>query len=67
MGQQNTIKSPEINPHYMVGESLTKEARIHNGKKSLQQMVLGKLDSNIQTNETGPLSYTTHKNKLKMD
>ena len=30
-------------------------------------MVLGKLDSNMQKNETGPLSYTIHKNKFKMD
>jgi len=39
-----------------------------NGKKrlSLQQMVLGKLDSHMQKNETGPYPYTTHKNRLKM-
>ena len=30
-------------------------------------MVLGKLDSNMQKNEPGPLSYTIHKNKLKMN
>ena len=30
-------------------------------------MVLRKLDSDMQKNETGPLSYTTHKNKFKMD
>ena len=30
-------------------------------------MVLGKLDSDTQKNEPGPLSYTIHKNKLKMD
>ena len=30
-------------------------------------MVLGKLDSNMQKNEIRPLSYTIHKNKLKMD
>ena len=30
-------------------------------------MVLGKLDSYVQKNETGPLSYTIHKNKFKMD
>ena len=30
-------------------------------------MVLGKLDSNVPKNEPGPLSYTIHKNKLKMD
>ena len=36
-------------------------------KDSLQQEVLGKLDSDMQKNELGPLSYTMHKNKLKMD
>ena len=36
-------------------------------KKSLQQMGLGKLDSDMQKKETGPLSYPIHKNKLKMD
>ena len=35
-------------------------------RQSLQQMVLEKLD-NMQKNESGPLSYTTHKNKFKMD
>ena len=35
--------------------------------QSLQQMVLGKLDSDMQKNETWPLSYTIHKNKFKMD
>ena len=30
-------------------------------------MVLGKPDSNMQKNETGPLAHTTHKNKFKMD
>ena len=30
-------------------------------------MVLGKLDSDVQKNEPGALSYTIHKNKLKMD
>jgi len=35
--------------------------------QSLQQMVLGKLDSNMQKTETRPLSYTIHKNKLKTD
>ena len=35
-------------------------------KKQSLQMVLGKLDSNMQKNEPGSLSYTIHKNKLKM-
>ena len=30
-------------------------------------MVLGKLDRYIQKNEIRPPSYTTHKNKFKMD
>ena len=30
-------------------------------------MVLGELDSNMQKDETRPLYYTIHKNKLKMD
>ena len=36
-------------------------------RQSLQQIVLGKLDSYMQKNETGPFSYTRHKNKPKMD
>ena len=36
-------------------------------RQSLQQVVLGKLGGNMQKNEPGPLSYTIHKNKLKMD
>ena len=32
-------------------------------RQSLQQMVLGKLNSHKQKNETGPSSYTTHKNR----
>ena len=35
-------------------------------RQSLQQLVLEKLDSNMQKNKTRPLSYTIHKNKLKM-
>ena len=30
-------------------------------KQSLQQVVLEKLDSNMQKNEASPLSYTIHK------
>ena len=32
-------------------------------RQSLQQMVLGKLDSHMQKNESGPFSYTIHKNR----
>ena len=34
-------------------------------RQSLWQMVLGGWDSNMQKNETGHLSYTTHKNNSK--
>ena len=51
----------------MANQSLTKQERIPNGIKSLQQMVLGKLDSNMQKNEPSPVSFTIHKNKLKME
>ena len=34
-------------------------------EQSLQYMVLGKLDSHMKKNETGPLSYTVHKNSSK--
>ena len=45
-----------------------KSGKISNGKRqSLQQMVLGKLDSHMQKNETGPFPYTTNKNRLKID
>ena len=36
-------------------------------KSLLNKWVLGKLVSNMQKNEIGPLSYTIHKNKFKMD
>ena len=46
-----------------------KHGRISYGKKilCLQQIVLEKLDSDMQKNETGPHSYTIHKKKLKID
>ena len=36
-------------------------------KLPLQQMVLGDLDGYVQTNETQSPTYTTHKNKFKVD
>ena len=36
-------------------------------RQSLQEIVLGKLDSYMQKNETGPLFHTIYKNILKMD
>ena len=36
-------------------------------RQTFQQMVLVKLDINMQKNETGPLSYTINKNKFEVD
>ena len=36
-------------------------------KQPLEQMVVGDLDSYVQKNETRPLTYINHKNKLKID
>ena len=48
--------------------SLTKEAKIYNGKKdNLEQVVLGKLVNHMWKNDTKTVSNTLHKNKLKMD
>ena len=37
------------------------------GKTIPGKMVLGKLDSHVQKNETRPFFYIIHKDKLKMD
>ena len=50
-----------MDPKCMANCSLTKQERISNRKKTVS------LDSNMQKNDPGPLSYTIHKNKLKMD
>ena len=65
--QWNRTENLDMDPHSMVNESSTRQERITNGKKSLQQMVLGKMDSNMQKNKTGPFSYTIYKNKFKMN
>ena len=36
-------------------------------EQSLQEIVLGKLDSHMQKNKIWPSSYTKHKNQFKMD
>jgi len=47
---------------------MTKEANIYNGEKIVSSTPdTGKLESYLQNNKTGPLSYTINKNKLKMD
>ena len=47
---------------------MTKNEEYTLGKgQSLQEMMMEKLGSHMQENETVPLSYSVHKNQLKMD
>ena len=67
MDQYNRIDHPEISPQSCGQLIFDKGTRIHNvKKKSLQQMVLGKLCRCMQTNEVRALLHILHKNKLKM-
>lgn len=52
-------ESPQSNPDIYV--------QLTFGNSTGKEYWLGKLDSHIQKNEIGPLSYTINKNKLKMD
>ena len=52
---------------YVRNSFLFKEARIYNGEGSLQQVMLGKLDSYMYKNEIRIFPHITCKNKLKMD
>ena len=66
--QWNRIETPELDPQKYDQLIFDKAGKYPMEKRqSLQQMVLGELDSNMQKDETRPLSYTIHKNKLKMD
>ena len=48
--------------------SLTKEAKIYNGEKTISLISgAGKIGQPLEKNETRSLSNTAHKNKLKMD
>ena len=64
----NRTENPEVNPQ-LFGQLVFDKAgkKIQWKKRSLQQMVLGKLDSNMKKNEPGSLSYTIYKNELKMN
>ena len=59
----NGIENPEID-HCIYSQLIfDKDAKtIQWGKKSFQQMVLGKLDIHVQKNEVGSLTNTIYKN-----
>ena len=63
--QWNRIETPELDPQ-KYGQLIFDKAgkSIQWKKESLWQMVLGELDSDMQKNETRPLSYIIHKNKF---
>ena len=67
INQWNRIENPELDPQ-MYGQLIfDKAGKSIQWKKVSLTMVLGELDSNMQKNEIGPLSYIIHKNKFKMD
>ena len=75
LAQEQTLRSMEQNREPRNRPTNVRPTNLWQSKKeypmelrqSLQQVVLGKLDSNMQKNEPGLLSYTIHENKLKMD
>ena len=50
---------------YIGNPSITKEAKLQNEKKSLQQVMLGKLDSYMQKNQIELLAHIMYKTKFK--
>ena len=75
LAQEQTHRSMEQNREPRNGPSTPWSTNLRQSRKEypmekrqpLQPMVLGKLDSHTQKNETGPFPYTTYKNRLKMD
>ena len=58
------IEFPEIYPHIHGQSIFDKASRIYSGDNNslFNRWCWGKLNSNTQKNETGPLYYTIHKN-----
>ena len=62
-------RKPRNKPKSLWSISIQQRKKKHIMKQKLpvQQMVLGDLDSYVQKKETQSPTYTTHKNKLKVD
>ena len=60
-------REPRNKPRHQWSINLQKgDKNIKWEKDSLQQVVLGKLDSHVEINDTGTDPHTIHRNKLKM-
>ena len=65
--QSNGKENPEMNPQ-LYGQSVTKQERKQaTGKKSLQQMLLGKLDTRCKSMKWDHFLIAYTKNKFKMN
>lgn len=74
LAQKQTHRSREQNREPRNGLTTIQFTNLQQSKKeyliekrqSFHQMVLGKLNRNMQKTESGSLSYTIHKNEFKM-
>ena len=67
--QWNRMQNQEIDPQ-LHGQLVFNKGGINIQWEKIvyfQKIVLGKLDSHMQKHETGPLCFTIHRNKLRMD